>query len=395
MHSTVSTPSFQKLRNRYRNRVRIATALFFFGMGFSFATWASRIPSIKSQLHLSEADLGSLLLALPIGQLLAMTFSGKLVTHYGSRWICMLGLLFYAGCLPFISLSHTKWELAIALTCFGFFGNLCNIAVNTQGVYTQSFFEKPIMGSFHGSWSLAGFAGALTGLVMLSFQMSVFHHFCIALALVTLLVITNTKYLVKTKASKPEEKSSYNFIKNPDKTLLWLGIICFCGMASEGIMFDWSGVYFKEIVQAPGALVILGYTTFMISMAAGRFLSDVFVARLGNRKVLLFSGLIISLGLYTAVLFPYLIPSTVAFMLVGIGVSNVIPIIFNAAGNHPTIPTGIALTVVTSISFLGFLIGPPIIGYIAELTSLRYSFAVIGVFGLIIARLVNTLNIFK
>jgi MFS family permease len=251
------------------------------------------------------------------------------------------------------------------------------------------------MGSFHGSWSLAGFAGALTGLVMLSFHMSVLHHFLIALGFVTVLVITNTKYLVKTQASKPEEKQSYNFFKNPDKTLLWLGIICFCGMASEGIMFDWSGVYFKEIVKAPGALVVLGYTTFMISMAAGRFLSDLFVAQLGYRKVLLLSGFVISIGLYTAVIFPYLIPSTIAFMLVGIGVSNVIPIIFNSAGNHPTIPTGIALTVVTSISFLGFLIGPPIIGYIAELTNLRYSFAVIGVFGLIIAGLVNQLNIFK
>ena len=111
--------------------------------------------------------------------------------------------------------------------------------------------------------------------------------------------------------------------------------------------------------------------------------------------VLIYSGLLISIGLYTAVLFPYLIPSTLAFMWVGIGVSNVIPIIFNAAGNHPTIPTGIALTVVTSISFLGFMIGPPIIGYIAELTNLRYSFAVIGVFGLVIVGLVNQLNIFK
>lgn len=395
MSASVASISLGKLRKRYRNRVRLATALFFFGMGFSFATWASRIPSIKSQLQLTEADLGSLLLALPVGQLLAMTFSGKVVTRYGSRWICALGLLLYAGCLPLISVSHSKWELAVALTLFGFFGNLCNIAVNTQGVYTQFFFEKPILGSFHGSWSLAGFAGALTGLVMLSFHMSVFYHFLIALGFVSIIVVTNTKYLVKTQSPKRDEESSYNFLKNPDKTLLWLGIICFFGMASEGIMFDWSGVYFKEIVEAPGAFVVLGYTSFMISMASGRFLSDFFVARLGNKKVLIYSGLIIFIGLYTAVLFPYLIPSTLAFMLVGIGVSNVIPIIFNAAGNHPTIPTGMALTIVTSISFLGFMIGPPIIGYIAELTNLRYSFAVIGVFGLIIALLVQRLSLFK
>ena len=386
---------FKKAKLSYLNRVRLATSLFFFGMGFSFATWASRIPDIKSMLHLSEAELGTLLFALPVGQIIGMPFSGKIVTKYGSRNISIIGLLLYAFSLILLGLATVKWELAIGLFFFGFFANFCGIAINTQGVYTQQLFDKPITGSFHGSWSLAGFCGALMSVLMLTLKLNPFQHFVIAFVLVLLIVVFNYKFIIVAKVKKQEEHSSYSFIKNPDTTLIWLGIICFCCMASEGIMFDWSGVYFKEIVKAPGALVVLGYTSFMISMASGRFLSDILVHKFGNKKVLLVSGIVISTGLYSAVLFPYLIPCTIAFMVVGFGVSNVVPIIFNVAGNNEKVPTGIALTIVSSISFLGFLIGPPLIGFIAEMTSLKYSFAIIGVFGVFISVLVSRLKIFK
>lgn len=386
---------FRNAKLSYLNRVRLATSLFFFAMGFCFATWASRIPDIKSMLHLSEAGLGTLLFVLPIGHLVGMPFSGKIVTKYGSRTISILGVLLYALSLILIGLATSKWHLAVALFLFGFFANFCSIAVNTQGVYTQQLFDKPIMGSFHGSWSLAGFFGALISLLMLALKINPLQHFIIAFILIALIILFNYKFIIKAKEKKQEENADYSFFKNPDITLIWLGIICFCGMASEGIMFDWSGVYFKEIIKAPGALVVLGYTTFMISMASGRFLSDFLVQKYGNRKVLILSGIVISTGLYSAVLFPYLVPCTIAFMLVGFGVSNVVPIIFNVAGNNEKVPTGIALTIVSSISFMGFLIGPPLIGFIAELTNLKYSFAVIGVFGMFISLLVSRLKIFK
>ena len=387
--------SFRNQKQSYLNRVRLATSLFFFGMGFSFATWASRIPDIKSMLMLSEAGLGTLLFALPAGQLSAMPFSGRIVTKYGSRNILFIALLLYGFCLTLLGLANAKWQLALGLYIFGICGNFCNIAVNTQGIYTQQLFKRPIMGSFHGSWSLAGFFGALVSLVVLSLNFTPFQHFMVAFVLVIIIVATNHKFIIATKIKKVENTERYSFFKKPDTTLLWLGLIAFCCMASEGIMFDWSGVYFKDIVKAPGALVVLGYTSFMISMASGRFVSDIFVKKYGVKKVLITSGIVISVGLYMAVLFPYLIPCTIAFMLVGFGVSNVIPTIVSIAGNNPNVPTGIALTVVSSISFLGFLLGPPIIGFIAEATSLRYSFAIIGVFGIFISILVSTLRIFK
>jgi MFS family permease len=163
-------------------------------------------------------------------------------------------------------------------------------------------------------------------------------------------------------------------------------------MASEGAMFDWSGVYFKDVVKAPASLVILGYTSFMIMMASGRFVADYFIAKIGRKKLLQICGVMISTGLFISVLFPYLIPCTLAFMLVGLGVSSIVPTVYSAAGRHTKVPAGIALATVSSVSFLGFLMGPPLIGYISELAGLRYSFAVIGIFGLGITLLVSRIK---
>lgn len=387
--------SYRKAKQSYLNRLRLAMSFFYFGMGFCFASWASRIPDIKSFLSLSEGELGTVLFALPIGQLSAMPFSGKIVTRFGSRKVLLFALPFYAFSLTNIGLAEKTWQLALGLFLFGVCGNFSNISINTQGVYTEQIFRKPIMGSFHGSWSLAGFCGALVGFVMMAFKLTPYQHFIIVFAIVGLIIFINYRFLAKVKTVKYEIDIAKPRFKMPDKSLIWLGIIGFCCMASEGIMFDWSGVYFKDIVKAPGALVILGYTSFMITMASGRFLSDILVRKYGAKKILLVSGITISLGLYTAVIFPFLIPSTIAFMMVGFGVSNVIPIVYSTTGRSTTLPTGEALTIVTGISFLGFLMGPPIIGHIAELTSLRYSFAFIGIFGVFISVLAYYLKIFR
>jgi MFS family permease len=388
--------SYKKAKQSYLNRMRLAMSLFYFGMGFCFATWASRIPDIKSFLNLSEGELGSILFALPLGQLTAMPFSGKIVTRFSSRKVLIFAMPFYAFCLTFIGLAEKPWQLALTLYLFGICANFSNIAINTQGVYTEQIFKKPIMGSFHGSWSLAGFCGALVALVMVKFNLTPYQHFMIVFASVGIIILINYRFLAKVKSVvKVEKEVKKTRFKMPEKSLIWLGVMGFCCMASEGIMFDWSGVYFKDIVKAPGALVILGYTSFMISMASGRFLSDILVRKFGAKKILLISGITISLGLYTAVIFPYLILCTIAFMMVGFGVSNVIPIIYSTVGRITTIPTGEALTIVTGISFLGFLMGPPIIGHIAELTSLRYSFGFIGVFGVFISFLAYFLKVFR
>jgi len=382
--------NYKNAKISYLNRIRFAVSLFYFSMGLCFASWASRIPDIKTMLHLSEGDLGSILFAVPVGQLVIMPFSGKLVTRFGSKNILIFSLFFYAGSLVILGLAKTAWELSGALFIFGIFGNLANISVNTQGVDTETLFKKAIMSSFHGAWSIAGFSGALVGLGMLALELSPLHHFMIIAVLVLIIILFANKFLIRAKEKIRSEKQK--FFSKPDSALIWLGVIGFCCMASEGVMFDWSGVYFKEIIKAPGALVIVGYTSFMIMMASGRFLADFMIRKFGRKKILQISGVLMSTGLFIAVIFPYIIPSTIAFMMVGLGVASVVPTIYSVAGKNPNVPAGEALTIVSSVSFLGFLMGPPVIGYIAEVSSLRVSFGIIGIFGFIIAFMVSKIK---
>jgi len=382
--------TYKNAKLSYLKRIRFSVSVFYFAMGLCFASWASRIPDIKTMLHLSEGDLGGILFALPLGQLVVMPFSGKLVTRYGSKAILIFGLVFYAVSLVILGLATTAWELSAALFAFGIFGNLSNIAVNTQGVDTEALFKKAIMSSFHGAWSIAGFSGAIVGLGMLALGLSPFYHFLIVAVVVLFAIVFAKKFLIRAKEKIRSEKQK--FFSKPDAALIWLGVIGFCCMASEGVMFDWSGVYFKEIIKVPGPLVIVGYTSFMIMMASGRFMADFLIQKYGRKRILQLSGILMSSGLFISVIFPYIIPSTIAFMMVGLGVASVVPTVYSVAGKNPNVPAGEALTIVSSVSFLGFLMGPPVIGYIAEISSLRVSFGVIGIFGFMIAFMVSRIK---
>lgn len=372
-----------------KKRIRIAVALIYFSLGLCFSSWASRIPDIKTALHLNDALFGTILFALPVGIFLMMPISGRLVTRFSSRKVLLFALPGYTISLSNVGLVHEGWQLAIALFVFGVFGNMCNIAVNTQGVLTERLYARPIMSSFHGGWSLAGFTGALVGLLMINLKMPVYWHFVTVVLMVWTMIWINFPFLIKTSLAQRLAEPKRKLFSKPDHDLFQLGIIAFCSMASEGVMFDWSGIYFNDVVKAPSSLVILGYTSFMIMMATGRFIADYLIAKIGRKLLMQICGVLISTGLFTAVLLPYLVSSTIAFMMVGLGVSSIVPTVYSAAGRHAVIPPGIAIATVSSVGFLGFLMGPPLIGHISEAFGLRYSFALIGIFGIGITLLVS------
>ena len=376
-----------------KKRIRITVALFYFSLGLMFASWASRIPDIKTRLHLNDALFGTILFAMPVAQFLMMTFSGKLVTRFGSRRVVLIALPLYSICLTNIGLVREGWQLAIALFLFGLAGNLCNISINTQGVAAEGLYERPIMSTFHGGWSLAGFTGALIGLIMINLKIVPYWHFVTVILIVWTIIWFNRQYLVKGKPAINPYEPKRKFLNKPDLALVQLGVIGFCSMASEGAMFDWSGIYFKDVVRVPSSLVILGYTSFMIMMASGRFLADYVTLKIGRKRLMQICGIMISTGYYMAVIFPSLITSTIAFMIIGLGVSSIVPSVYSAAGRHTRVPPGIALATVASVSFLGFLMGPPMIGYISQAAGLRYSFAVIGIFGLGITLMVSRVKL--
>ncbi|WP_156307472.1 MFS transporter [Sphingobacterium endophyticum] len=376
-----------------KSRIRVAVTLFYFGQGLAFASWASRIPTIKNALELSEAQLGTILLMLPIGQLVTMPISAALVNRYGSHKVLSWAAFFYALVLLLIGFSGNAWMLGASLFLFGVTGNLCNISVNTQGVLAEELYGRSIMSSFHGAWSLAGFTGALIGLLTLNFNINTIGHFVGIIVLLVINILLNKNYLVPEEGSKKETKEKSKF--KPDSLIVQLGIIGFFSMATEGAMFDWSGVYFSDVVKAPEKLVILGYASFMIMMALGRFIGDAVISRFGRQRTLQVSGILMFVGMLASVIFPNLWVCTFAFMLVGLGVACNVPTVYSVTGKHKTIPAGVALAMVSSISYLGFLMGPPLIGYIAELFSLRYSFAIFSLFGFLMFIMTSRLSVFR
>ena len=357
---------------------RIVVSVFFFIAGLSFASWASRIPDIKNKLQLSEAGLGAVLFALPVGLMMSLPVSGWLVTRFGSRIMTIAAALLYPFTLVLLALAPTTAVLVVGLFFFGLFSNLLNIAMNTQAVTVEAMYGRSIMASFHGLWSLAGFTGALVGTFFVSSAIDPFYHFLFIALASAILVFVSYKYALPDEPSKAEKQP---FFVKPDRYLLLLGLIAFFCMLCEGAMADWSGVYFHEVVHAPIAKTTLGYLSFTASMATGRFLGDWLAMKTGIKRMLQISGTLIAAGLLLSVLFPYLVTSTIGFLFVGFGVSSVVPIVYGVAGRSKSMPASVALAAVSSISFLGFLIGPPLIGFIAQATNMQFSFALIAILG--------------
>jgi MFS family permease len=367
----------------HKRTTRIAVSALFFLTGLCFSSWASRIPAIQQKLHLSEGVLGGMLLALPIGSLLSMPVAGFLVSRYGSRQVLMIAGLLYAGILPMLGLTENSWQLFVSLMLFGFCGNLANIAVNTQAVLVEVMYGRSIMASFHGLWSLGGFTGASIGSGMVAMTVVPYQHFLFIMVLAIAIVGVSIRYVVTHDAPAGNEKTPLFAL--PDKVLLILGIIAFCSMICEGAMFDWSNVYFRKVVLASEKTVGLGLTAFMSTMAAFRFIADRLTTRFGFRRMLQLSGALTAGGLLIAVLLPYFSTALFGFLLVGAGVSSVVPLVYSAAGRSKTMSPGMALASVSTIGYFGFLAGPPLIGFVAEATSLRISFSIIALMGTCIA----------
>lgn len=359
---------------------RIAVAALFFLEGIAFASWASRIPTIQQTLGLSEAALGLVLLSIPVGLLFSIPFSGWFVAKLGSRKVVITSLICYSIILITLGLAQTKGQLMGCLFLFGFFGNMSNIAVNTQAVGVEAIYARSVMASFHGMWSVAGFTAAAIGTVMIGANVVPYQHFIVITLFMLVAIFIASRFTLKEDFNK-QEKGQKIFVM-PDKSLLNLGLIAFSSMICEGAMFDWSGVYFKKVVMAEKAWVGAGYTAFMATMATGRFIADWFTSRFGIKNTFQISGILIASGLMTAVIFPGLVTAIIGFFLVGFGVSSVVPLVYSAAGRSKVLSAGVAIAAVSTIGFLGFLIGPPLIGMLAGISSLRLSFVVIAAMGL-------------
>ncbi len=363
-----------------RLKLRIAVGALFFMAGLCFASWTSRIGSIQQHLGLSVTGLGGVLSALPVGLMCSLPFSGWVITKIGSRRLLITSLCVYGITLMGLGLAENSFQLVCCLLLFGFSSNAVNISVNTQAVATEQLYGRPIMASFHGLWSSAGFTGALIGWQMIARGIDPFHHFMVISTTIIICIIIAARSLKDDKTA-----STGPIFVMPDSSLIKLGVIAFCSMVCEGAMFDWSTIYFRDIVHPAKDWIGAGYACFMGAMASGRFVADWFAHRFGLKRILQFSGSLTAIGLLIAVAFPYLGSAMAGFLLVGFGVSSVVPMVYSAAGKSKTMSPGVALAAVSTIGFTGFLIAPPIIGFVAGLATLRASFILIACMGISVA----------
>lgn len=363
-------------------RVRIAVSIFFFISGFTFFSWASRIPTIKEHLQLNDAQLGTMLFALPLGLIVTLPFTSMLLGRVSSRYVMLAGALLYVVLLPAVGLANEAWQLAALLFLFGSSRNFLNIAINAQSVGVQAMYNRSIIASFHGIWSLAGFAGAALGSFMISLEVSPFIHFTLIGVLSLIMTILAYGDALQGDAAAKDKKKP--LLALPDKPLLKLGLIAFASMACEGTMCDWSGIYFQKEVHVAEKYIGAGYVAYMCTMAMGRFVGDRLVNKHGVKRMIQICGGLITIGLLLSVCLPYFSTAMIGFMLTGFGVSCVVPFIFSVTGKNTTLAAGPAIAAVSVVGYLGFLLGPPMIGYISHEANLRVAFALVAIAGVCI-----------
>lgn len=392
-----------------KEHIRYAVLSFFLAQGLCFSTWASRIPDIKELFTVHDALYwGMVLFMIPVGKFVAIPLAGYLVSKVGSALMVPLSIMGYALSLFAIGTAFNIYMLGVFLFCFGVFWNLCDISLNTQGIGVERFYGRTIMASFHGGWSLAACLGALIGFIMIVFTISPFWHFTFVAVLILLITMTSSKYLQKEvvvaedESVKEEASNKWASIRRPEILLIQLGLVGLFALVVESAMFDWSGVYFESVLQVPKSLQI-GFLVFMVMMTAGRFLANYAYRALGKQRVLQWSGAFIFVGFFVSALLGNsfdslalkVIVNSLGFMLVGLGISSMVPTIYSLVGAKSNTPVGIALTILSSISFIGSLMAPLLIGAISQAFNMVYAYLAVGLLGLCILLMTSFCKAFK
>lgn len=385
-----------------KERIRYAVLSFFLAQGLCFSSWASRIPDVKAMFDVYDVFYwGLVLFLIPVGKFVAIPLAGFLVSRLGSRVMVQASVFGYALSLFLIGAVSSIYALGVCLFSFGVFWNMCDISLNTQGIVIERLFGRTIMASFHGGWSLAACLGAVIGFFMIMAGVPPFIHFSVSALLILLIILCGRRYLqddrvrqfeeveVKEEKGQKETPALLSFIRKPELILIQFGLAGLFGLIVESAMFDWSGLYFESVLQVPKSLQI-GFLVFMVMMTVGRFLANWAYGRLGKQRVLQLAGAFIFIGFFVSALLGgvfdnmilKVVVNSLGFMLVGLGISCVVPTIYSLVGAKSHTPVGIALTILSSISFVGSLVAPVLIGAISKAFDLEYAYLVVGVLGL-------------
>jgi predicted MFS family arabinose efflux permease len=366
----------------------LAIAAVFFVNGVTLASWISRIPTLTERLALSPGQVGLALMALAAGALVAFPIAGRLVDTRSSAFsVVCFGLVMILS-LPFLGVAPHLLVLVMALLLFGFGNGGMDVSMNAQGIQVERFAGRSIISSLHGCFSLGAFAGAAIGAGVAQLGLPPLVHF-LGVSVVGLAALWSIRRWLIPDTRDPRKSDAAAAFALPPRSLWLLGALALCASVGEGAIADWSGLYLRDVLEASSGIAALGFAAFSVAMLIGRFSGDALVRRFGAPRLVRAGGVLAALGLGVALLLNQPGIMLLGFAAVGLGLSIVYPLVFSAAGNHPTVSAGRAVASVATVGYGGFLAGPPILGWLAELTSLRAMMGFVVLLAALTAGLAN------
>lgn len=354
---------------------RIATACVFFACGIGMSSWAPMVPYAKSRLALDDGTLGLILLALGGGAMVAMPLSGVFINRFGSRAVMMTAILIFSLPIPVLATASSPWLLAVFLFIFGAGIGAVDVAMNAQAVVVERKLARPVMSSLHGLYSVGGLAGALGVSLLLDRGVNLL---ACALGVMMLNIGIGLWQYGRLLPHSEDAKVEGAVLVLPRGPIVLLGVLCFITFLAEGALLDWSAVFLKFSRGFEESDAGVGYAIFSLAMAAGRLTGDHVTARLGLFATVRYGALLGGIGYFVAIFMPGNV-SLVGFALIGLGVANVVPILFSAAGRLKDPPPSISIPAITTMGYAGLLSGPAIIGAVAQVSDLMLALGLVGV----------------
>lgn len=370
-------------------RARWAVAAMFLANGFVMGAWAPQIPLLMPRHNVTESVLGLLILVLGVGAVSAMLFAGRLISLYGGRRVLSLFSLALIPVLPMVVFSPNLWVLALFMAVFGAMAGCMDVAMNAQAVEIERRLHKAIMSSSHGFWSLGGFIGGSVGAWVIAHWGSEAQSLLTA-GVVAVVVMAAMPFLLPDSPRDPvvEAVAAPKTRLFPKDFHVWLlGFLALFSMVPEGAVLDWAAIYLQKELGSDVFVSGLAFAFFAGAMAVMRFLGDTVRNRLGAVRTLRMSGWLGAAGLMIGALAPYDWVVIASFAAAGLGVANMVPILFSAAGNHPRLPAASAISIVTMVGYCGILVAPSTIGFLAEHAGFRPTYAGLSLILVVVALL--------
>jgi MFS family permease len=374
-HGSVGYPP--GMASTRQRAARAATTVVFFLTGAVMAAWSTRIPAIQQRLHLTPADLGLAVLGLEGGAIVGLSIGGVLVARVGSRRSLRAGFAVYPTALVGVALAPGLAVLALALAVMAAANSVVDVAMNAQGVELERRYRRPVLSSLHAGHSGGLLVGSLAGTAAAAAGLSLPAHYAVTAALAVLLSQAAIRWLVDepTGTGRPT-------LVRPGRPLLLLGAVAFCGFLLDGAAYNWSAVHVRTTYHAAPALAAAAFTAVAGALALGRLASDGLIAALGRTRVVQVAGATTAAGGALAVAAPTAVVSIAGWALFGLGLAAIAPAVLGAAGSGTT-PVPVAIAAVTTVGYLGSFTGPPLIGVLASVSTLRAALLLLVAVGLL------------